>query len=503
MSYGVMKSGSSTVRIPLARTKIALTSLENYQGLTLAGGSVSFADLGTYFFEVQINVVGNNQDMPFRLELYNETLAALVQSRDGVAPQQGLPSDLWYGFNFDVTNVLHTYSFYLTPLASAAPTNNAVSLIGQNLRVLVTQLSRSGESVYGDGSDGDIIYDTVDGRWEDGAGVALATVAGKWTVAGVLLTLRRNFQFGSVTVANGATLQSGLNESNEYFHHKVKNRMQVNNGGLVRAGYSGLIVQNGRNGGAQQIAAAVGNDGVLSAAYAGALALATPLSYVMGAGGGLGGDAAVNIGGISVNFRDPAVAFVGYGPLLQAFDISGVAPVAVPDTRPTNLGLNAPLLPGIHGAGGGGGGMDLGGARTASLGGAGGAGGQGGGAMRWDIYDLVVIFGGEFEADGAAGAAGADGVATDVAGDISGGGGGGGGGSGGTIILGFHAATFGGNPWDRNLLAPAYAGYVHCEFGAAGAGGLGYEFDDVLRAAADGAVGVAANRGPVVLGILS
>jgi hypothetical protein len=123
--------------------------------------------------------------------------------------------------------------------------------------------------------------------------------------------------------------------------------------------------------------------------------------------------------------------------------------------------------------------------------------------MRWDIYDLVVIFGGEFEADGAAGAAGADGVATDVAGDISGGGGGGGGGSGGTIILGFHAATFGGNPWDRNLLAPAYAGYVHCEFGAAGAGGLGYEFDDVLRAAADGAVGVAANRGPVVLGILS
>ncbi len=503
MSYGVMKSGSATVRIPLARTKIALTSLENYQGLTLAGGSVSFADIGTYFLEVQINVVGNNQDMPFRLEVYNETLGAIAQFREGVAPQQGLPSDLWYGFNFDVTNRLHTYSFYVTPLASAAPRNNAVTLIGQNLRVLATQLSRSGESVYGDGSDGDIVYDTIDARWEDGAGVPLATVAGKWTVAGALLTLRRNFQFGAVTIQNGGTLQSGLDEANEYLHHKVKNTMQVDGGATVRAGYAGPIVLNGENGGAQQIAGAVGNNAILAVAYAGALALATPVSHAIGAGGGLGGDAAVNIGGISINFRDPAVAFVGYGPLLQAFDISGVAPVAVPDTRPTNLGLTASLLPGIHGAGGGGGGLDLGGARVASLGGAGGAGGRGGGAMRWDVYNLVMPVGGEFDADGEDGAVGAIGVATDVAGDIAGGGGGGGGGSGGTIIIGFHTASFGGNPWDRNVLAITYAAYVHCEFGAAGAGGLGYEFNDVLRPAADGAAGVAGNRGPVVLGILS
>jgi len=503
MSYGVAKASATTTRIPLARTKIPLLTLENYQGLSLAGGNISFADRGTYFLEVQINALGVAGDVPFRLELYNETLATAVQTRDGVAPQQPLPSDLCYGFNFDVASSLYQFAFYITPLESYALPQDCMVLINQNLRVMSMQEDRSGESQYGDGSDGDIVYDSGDGQWEDGDGNPLATVAGKWTVAGAVLTLRRNFQFNSVTVENGGTLQSGLDEGNEYLHHKVKNTMQVDAGGLVRAGYAGLLYITGRNGGFQQVAAAAGNNSILEVAHNVNQALAVPLSYAVGACGGRGGSAVVNAGGVSLEFRDVGTGFVGFGPLLPLFGTQAAPPSTVPDTRPNNLGINAALLPGIHGSGGGGGGMDLGGVRVASLGGGGGAGGRAGGAMRWDIYNLTVAAGGEFEADGENGGDGDDGVATDNAGDIAGGGGGGGGGSGGTIILAFHAATFGGNPWDRNLLAITYAGYVHCEFGTGGAAGLGYEFDDVLRPAADGEAGADGNRGPVVLGILN
>jgi hypothetical protein len=499
MSSGVVKSASGKTDIPAVQTKIVLGSAAAAKGLTVSAGSFTVTDPGTYFLDVELNAFAPAGDRGFLLELYNETLAAVVVSERSTAPRQDYGEDLWFGWQFIVADVTHVYSFYITPdSAGIGYAGRAIVLDRVNIRGELRQLSSNG-SLFGDGRDGSIAFDGV--AWRDGDGALLTTVARKWLVNGVTLTLLRNFRFQNVTVGNGGTLLSGRDGLTELFHHRVLGTMTVAAGGIVRAGLSKPNNDNDTASAAGLIGAAAGPDSPAASPmwriYAG-----------MPGNPGHGGVAVAN--NTALADAEPTSLTLGAASLTPR-GILGTIPGAVP--TPSTIAAAAvpadmnfipspitPLLPGLNGFAGGAGALDLGGARTASISGVGGAGGRGGGGMRWDVYSLVLIAGSVMHADAEAGGTGGDAVATDLAGDIAGGGGGGAGGGGGMVLCFVRSATLAGVAWTPGA---AVAPLIRANGGAAGVAGLGYEFDDVLRPAADGVVGTAGSAGIVGIGRLT
>lgn len=497
MSSGVVKSASGKTDIPPVRTKIPLTSAAVAKGLSVAGGNFVVTDPGTYFLNVELNAFSPSGDRGFLLEVYDETGAVIVASQRQTAPRQDYGEDLWFGLQFDVTDVTHEHAFYITPDSQGAGfSGRAVVLDRQNLRAELCQYSSSG-SMFGDGRDGSIAYNGV--AWLDGDGAALATVAGKWNVNGATLTLLRNFRFVDVTVGNGGVLQSGRDGQAEVFHHRVNGTMTVANGATVRAGLSRPNNDGDTTSSPGRITSADGSNSPAN----------SPIWRIfagMPGNPGHGGIAVVNNTALA---STETTALTLSAAALTPRGILGSIPFGVPTTNAAAAAVPAsmsfipspvtPLLPGLNGFAGGAGALDLGGLRVDSISGVGGAGGRGGGAMRWDVYALVIPAGGVMHADAEAGTAGGPGVATDNAGDIAGGGGGGAGGGGGMVLCFVRTATLGGVAWTPET---AVAPYLRAAGGAGEVGGLGYEFDDVLRPAADGVAGTAGSAGVVGIGRL-
>ncbi len=498
MSSGVVKSASGKTDIPAVRTKIVLTSAAAAKGLVVGAGSFTVTDPGTYFLDIELNAFGPAGDRGFLLELYNETTAAIVTSERSTAPRQDYGEDLWFGWQFDVTNTAHVYSFYITPdSAGIGYTGRAIVLDLVNIRAELRQLSSNG-SLFGDARDGSIAFDGV--AWRDGDGVLLTTVAGKWTVDGSDLVLLRNFQFQNVTVANGGELISGRDGLTELFHHRVLGTMTVANGGIVRAGISRANNDDDTVSAAALVAAADGPDSPTASPiwriYAG-----------MAGNPGHGGVAVANSDGDArTEPTSLTLAAANLTPRGILGTIPGAAPVAttaaaaaVPADMSFIPSVATPLLPGLNGYAGGAGALDLGGAQVGSASGAGGEGGRGGGAMRWDVYNLVIVAGGVMHADSEGGSNGYDGIAIDNAGDIAGGGGGGAGGGGGMVLCFVRSATLAGVVWAPGT---AVAPLLRAAGAAGGAAGAGYEFNGVARPAADGVVGTAGSAGVVGIGRL-
>jgi len=237
MPYGVAYGNNASTRIPLARTQLPIASIAAAAGMAPGVGANTFtlAALGLYQIDLDLNVSAPSNDTPFSIELYNETLGAVVQSRNAVAPQQPQPEDMWFGFEFTVANVNHEYSFYITPLINRAPVNFALLLQEINFRAVVQEFS-SGGNVNGTGTPGTLpvwtLADTIGDSQvtDDGAGewtfsdgtnqvLAMGLVAAAFNVAGqpgVDITVRGrdadtgNQNGGSLILAGGAPSGTGL-----------------------------------------------------------------------------------------------------------------------------------------------------------------------------------------------------------------------------------------------------------------------------------------------------
>ena len=306
MGYGVIQTSQGVLDVPVARTKLAIASALSSKGINVAAGSFSLDDIGSYTLDVELNIQSPSNDLPFTLELYNETLGAAVQTVESVAPAKSAPSNLWMGFELTVTDPAHQYSFYIYPTNRGyAITGRAFILFEINLRAMVSQPVDS-PSLFGDGSDGSIIYDDVDARWEDGNGVALVTTPFMWTVAGPVLTLRRPFQFENVTVKNGSTLRSGETATGEYLYHRVSGTMTIEPGGLVDAGLAKPQKANLGDGGAERTTQ--GNGNAANSLYPAQCAV-----HGVGACGGAGGGDGVRVGGDGGAVHLNADPSSGYG----------------------------------------------------------------------------------------------------------------------------------------------------------------------------------------------
>jgi hypothetical protein len=156
MAYGVVYGANAVTKIPLARTKLPVVSIAAASGVVAAGvNNFVVQTLGLHQVDFDLNVSSPTNDTPYTIELYNETLGVLVQSRNAVAPQQAHSEDMWFGFEFTVANIAHQYAFYLTPVIGSAPLGAALLLQEINYRAVVQMF---GGNIDGGGAAGQVTY---------------------------------------------------------------------------------------------------------------------------------------------------------------------------------------------------------------------------------------------------------------------------------------------------------------------------------------------------------
>jgi hypothetical protein len=350
--------------------------------------------------------------------------------------------------------------------------------------------------LFGDGSDGDIIYDAVDARWEDGSGNALATVAGKWTVAGAVLTYHRNLYCRNVTVPVGATLQAGTNHTLE--RPEIYWSGVFTCDGTFRAGFAPFQGTGASADSTFGAAKAVAGAGV--AAATGNFAACR---IGRGGGGGAGGGDGTNTGGNGARaliFAYPDIDAAYTTCLTVTGTVGAGGNGGVPSSLAGSLFSydTCPRRPGYQGWGGGGGALKV--AGGTNVGGAGGAGGAPGGVLVYSGNVMIVGAAGAVNADGGVGANGAKGVATNAAGDISGGGGAGGGGGGGVVCGRSRSLTVAGVAYTRATLLPsAVSAHIRASGAAGGTGGPGEVFDATPDATYNGGNGASGGNGVVAL----
>ena len=145
MSYGVLKGALGPNRYVRARTKLPVSSLETASNLVVAGNNFQIQDSGVHFIDLLLNISSYQGNTPYTIELYDETDTVVVQSYQAVAYPQAA-QDQWFGFNWNVTDPTHQYSFYLTPDADnySRTANYGLLLTDLNLRAEVKSAASGG-----------------------------------------------------------------------------------------------------------------------------------------------------------------------------------------------------------------------------------------------------------------------------------------------------------------------------------------------------------------------
>lgn len=304
---------------------------------------------------------------------------------------------------------------------------------------------------FGTGVDGALVYTAAAG-WTL-AGATMSTLSGSWTVSGATLTVLRTLNCTTGSLASGAILQAGADNTGLWPVLNFTGTCAVASGATVKAHLVGLNSSGGpmSTPGASRSTTGTGTaPSVQSNSF---------LSQAAAGGSGAGGGTATALGGSR------------HAPLFSAYYAWAVRVAGGTTTAgTTGAGANGAsisaltystdpdtvlLWPGMPGAGGGGGGATTG-TGTATSGG-GGAAGRGGGILIINAYGMANA--GTISANGESGANG-DAASTTGNGQ-AGGGGGGSGGGGGVVIIRYGAGGY------------ANTGTVTATAGAAGTGGAG------------------------------
>lgn len=303
---------------------------------------------------------------------------------------------------------------------------------------------------FGTGVDGALIYTAAAG-WTL-AGATMSTLASNWTVSGATLTLLRTLNCTSGSLASGAILQAGADNTGLWPVLNFTGTCTVASGATIKAHLVGVdaIGLVTSSPGAARTTTGTGN--------APGLGSLSVMSQAPAGGSGAGGGTATAVGGSrhapSANYFVWAIRIAG-GTTTAGTTGAGASGTSLTTMTYSGNPDALMLLPGMPGAGGGSGGATLGTGTATS--GAGGAGGRGGGILIINAYGLTNA--GTISADGEAGSNGS--AATTTGNAQAGGGGGGSGGGGGLVLIRYGAGGY------------ANTGTVTAARGAAGTGGAG------------------------------